>query len=86
MSHYSALGVAPSSSDEEIRKAYRALVVKHHPDKGGDPRIFTAVQEAFEIIGDPVKRQAYNTAMSRKPVDSLKESATRLVGEYFSQI
>lgn len=85
MSHYSTLGVAPSSTYEEIRAAYRALVVKHHPDKGGDPKIFTAIQEAFDVVGDATKRQAYNTAMSKKPVDSLKESAARLVGEYFAQ-
>jgi len=86
MSYYSTLGVAPSSSADEIRSAYRKLVVKHHPDKGGDPKIFTAVQEAFDVVGDPAKRQAYNTAMSKKPVDTLKESAARLVADYFSQV
>lgn len=86
MSHYSTLGVAPSSSQDEIRAAYRSLVVKHHPDKGGDPKIFTSVQEAFDVVGDPEKRKAYNTAMSKKPVDSLKESAARLVSDYFAQV
>ena len=86
MSHYSTLGVAPSSTHEQIRAAYRSLVVKHHPDKGGDEKIFKAVQEAFDVVGDPAKRQAYNTALSKKPVDSLRESASRLVAEYFAQV
>lgn len=42
-------------------QAYRALAKRHHPDKGGDPAVFARVQAAFEVLGDPKKREVYDT-------------------------
>lgn len=44
------LGVAKNASEDEIKKAYKKLVMKHHPDKGGDPEQFKNVQRAYDIL------------------------------------
>ena len=84
MTHYQILGVASDSKHDAIRGAYRSLVNKHHPDKGGDPLIFKAIQEAYEVLGDGAKRRAYDTATKKKPVESLSATAALLVEEYFA--
>jgi DnaJ-class molecular chaperone len=58
--YYEILGVAKSANDSEIKKAYRSLASKHHPDKGGDTAKFQELQEAYATLSDPQKREAYN--------------------------
>ena len=61
--YYSTLGVERSASAEDIKKAYRRLARKYHPDvsteKDAEER-FKAVNEAHEVLGDPEKRAAYD--------------------------
>ena len=62
--YYADLGVARTATPAEIKKAYRALAKKHHPDKSaeggrGEDR-FKAINEANEVLSDPVKRQKYD--------------------------
>lgn len=63
--YYEVLGVSRDASEAEIKKAYRASALKHHPDKNpGDPeaeRQFKEVSEAFEVLGDGEKRKLYDT-------------------------
>ncbi len=59
-SPYDALGVSQSATDDEIKKAYRKLARQHHPDKRGDPEEFKKVQEAYEILSSPEKRQNFD--------------------------
>ena len=58
-SPYEVLGVLPTVSDSELRKAFRLALRETHPDTGGDPKRFTAVQLAWELIGTPELRAAY---------------------------
>ena len=61
MSHYETLGVERCASVDEIKKAYRKLAMKHHPDKpGGDPEKFKAINQAHETLSDPDKRARYD--------------------------
>lgn len=57
---YEILGVERDASDSEIKKAYRKLAMKHHPDKGGDPDTFKKMTEAHTILSDSEKRSRYD--------------------------
>merc|ERR1712137_1055351 len=57
---YSVLEVDKNVSEAEIKKAYRKLVVKHHPDKGGDPEKFKEITRAYEVLSDAEKRSKYD--------------------------
>jgi hypothetical protein len=59
-SPYEVLGVSVSASEDELRRAFRRALRDTHPDTGGDPQRFTAVQRAWERIGSPDKRAAYD--------------------------
>jgi DnaJ-class molecular chaperone len=62
--YYATLGVPRGATDEDIRKAYRELARKHHPDLNPDnpaaKRKFQEVQEAFEVLNDPQRREQYD--------------------------
>jgi DnaJ family protein A protein 2 len=59
-SYYKLLGVPQSASQEEIRKNYRKLAREHHPDKGGDEKLFKEIQEAYDCLSDPEKKELYD--------------------------
>jgi len=57
---YETLGVDKSADAKDIKKAYRKLAVKHHPDKGGDEQKFQEISAAYEVLSDAEKRQKYD--------------------------
>lgn len=59
--YYKILGVEKSANEEEIKKAYRKLAHKYHPDKsGGDESKFKEINEAYQILSDKQKRSQYD--------------------------
>lgn len=59
--YYKILGVSPDASDDEIKKAYRKLAHKYHPDKpGGDEQKFKEINEAYQVLSNKEKRAQYD--------------------------
>ncbi|MFZ2970874.1 MAG: molecular chaperone DnaJ [Minisyncoccia bacterium] len=59
--YYDALGIPKGASDDEIKRAYRKLAQKYHPDKsGGDEAKFKEINQAYEVLSDKKKRSQYD--------------------------
>src|SRR5688572_8813818 len=66
MDYYQVLGVRYSATHDEIKRAYRRLAVLYHPDKNPDPaaeNMFKNINEAYDVLGDPVKKSKYDLRM-----------------------
>lgn len=57
MNYYETLGLNRGASSDEIKKAYRSMAMKYHPDRGGDERKFKEIEEAYRTLSDPQKKQ-----------------------------
>lgn len=57
MDYYATLGLKRGASDADIKKAYRSLAMKHHPDRGGDEKKFKEISQAYEALSDPEKKR-----------------------------
>jgi len=60
MDYYSTLGLKRGASPDDIKKAYRSMAMKHHPDRGGDEKRFKEIEEAYRTLSDPQKKQMYD--------------------------
>ena len=57
MDLYKILEIEKNSSQDQIKKAFRKLSLKHHPDRGGNEEEFKKINRAFQILGDPMKKK-----------------------------
>jgi len=87
--HYQVLGVAPTAPAAEIKRAYRQLVVRYHPDKhGGDVRYedqFKAVATAYGVLSNPDRRAAYDFQLAqaaRRAADAVRQQQQRPVAQH----
>lgn len=62
--YYKILDIEKKATNEQIKKQYRTLAMKYHPDKGGDPEKFKDISEAYEILSNPEKRSQYDNPHS----------------------
>lgn len=60
MDYYNLLEINKTASQEEIKKAYKRAAMKNHPDRGGDTNKFTEIQQAYETLSDPQRKQMYD--------------------------
>ena len=87
--HYLALGVSSGASLADIKKAYRHHAALHHPDRSTAPDAatrFRAVQEAYDILGDAAKREAYDNNRKRNLLDDPLATAREIWTDYFRQL
>lgn len=82
---YNVLGVSSDATDEEIKRAYRKLVIATHPDRfPGDPEkaeIFHRIQEAYEMVDTPQKRRD----LRQKAGASLRHGASGAMMSFLSR-
>ncbi len=73
---YEELGLKQNATRSEIKSSYRSLVKQHHPDAGGEKERFLAIQNAWEILNDPLKKEQYdrNFFSSSSSFDSLSDN------------
>lgn len=78
MNPYDELGIDSTATEKEVKKAYRSMAGKHHPDKGGDTEKFQQIQEAYEMLKDGT----YNSAsFDFKPETRWYQSSSKYQGD-----
>lgn len=87
--HYTALGLGSSATLADIKKAFRQKASQYHPDRNSDanaPERFRAVQEAYEVLTDDAKRQAYDDNRRRNLLDDPAQTAREIWQAYFEPL
>lgn len=81
VTHYTTLGISEDATKDDIKKAYRKLVMKHHPDRGGDVDQFKAIQAAYDVLSNQSKREEYDSK-DTYDIDSRFEDILRGFGRH----
>lgn len=81
---YEILGVSRGASQEEIKKAYKKLAQKLHPDKGGSAQEFQDLQEAYSVLGSEDSRKVYDAGGSMDKGPDLRQRAMQELAGLFS--
>jgi DnaJ-class molecular chaperone len=87
--HYARLGVASSATADLIKAAYRKKAAQYHPDKNSSPDAaarFREVQEAYEVLSDVQRRQAFDDYRQRSLIEDPLPVARDISGKYIQEI
>ncbi len=87
--HYAALGLNSAATLADIKKAFRQQAAIHHPDRNAAPDAaarFRAVQEAYEVLSDDTRREAYDNNRKRNLLDSPIDTASEIWSQYFDRL
>jgi len=75
--YYEILGISPEADQEAIKKGFRRMARKTHPDtNGGDDRAFKLVKKAYETLSDPHQRDIYDLRNGFKPSPPPRETGS----------
>jgi curved DNA-binding protein CbpA len=88
MSHYQTLGVPKDAPPERIKKSYRTLARKYHPDRSEEPNAeaeFKRIQHAYDVVGDP-ERRAYYDETGKDDKEDEMEGARGLLAYTMKQV
>ena len=87
--HYAALGLGSHASLADIKKAFRQKAALHHPDRNSDadaPARFREVQEAYEVLSDEARRQAFDDNRRRNLLDDPMDTAGDIWRKYIKAV
>jgi curved DNA-binding protein CbpA len=83
--HYQVLGVAPSATPDQIRRAYRALAKQHHPDVSDSKdaaKRFAAIAAAYEVLSNPDKRREHDRKLAARRAAPAQTASDLRQGHY----
>ena len=80
--YYEVLGITKDATENEVKAAYRKKAALHHPDRGGDEKIFKLVSEAYKVLKDASTRKAYDEGNYKPKVDIQQEVYSILAEMY----
>lgn len=87
--HYTTLGLSSDAKLADIKKAFRQKAALHHPDRSDAADAaerFRAIQQAYEVLSDDSKRQAYDDNRRRNLLDDPAQTAREIWTAYFQQV
>ena len=87
--YYAVLGLRSSATLTEIKRAFRQQASSHHPDRNmaaDATERFRQVQEAYDVLSDPVRRQSFDDNRRRNLLDSPIDAARTIWLDYFGRI
>lgn len=86
MTHYETLGVQHDATPEDIKKAYRKMSSKAHPDKGGNTELMAAVNLANDVLSDAERRQRYDETGDDSQPDTIEQRAMQSLTRFFDMV